>query len=84
MVDGVPSLFVARAAHVSEVVRDVERFSSAKPALPGMEKIDFFNGMDVMPYIDPPTHTRLRRMAARAPRRTRSWRCPPSSGRWTW
>ena len=66
LVDGVPSVFVARAEHISEVVKDPERFSSAKPKLPGMERVDFFNGMPVMPYVDPPLHTRLRRMAAPA------------------
>lgn len=66
LVDGVPSLFVARAAHISEVIRDVDRFSSTKPKLPGMERVDFFNGLPVISYVDPPEHTKLRRMIAPA------------------
>jgi cytochrome P450 len=65
-VDGVPAVFVARCEHVSEVVGDPERFASSKPALPGLERVDFFNGMPVMPYVDPPLHTKLRRLAAPA------------------
>jgi cytochrome P450 len=66
VVDGVPSLFVAQPQHITEVVRDLARFSSEKPKLPGMERVDFFNGMPVMPYVDQPLHTKLRMMAAPA------------------
>ena len=59
----IPSAFVAQHAHVTAVMRDFKRFSSVKPmGLPGMERVDFFNGQPVMNYSDPPDHQRLRRV----------------------
>lgn len=67
MVEEVPSAYVARHAHVAAVLKDPVRFSSVKPkGLPGMEKVDFFNGLPVMNYSDDPTHARLRRVVAAA------------------
>jgi cytochrome P450 len=71
--EGVPSAYVARYAQATEVLRDFKSFSSLKPkGLPGMERIDFFNGLPVMNYSDPPDHTRRRRVVNPAfnPRRT--------------
>jgi cytochrome P450 len=54
------------------VLRDPARFSSVKPKnVPGMERVDFFNGQPVMNYSDDPDHARLRRIVAPAfmPRR---------------
>ncbi len=55
------------------VLRDPVNFSSLKPkGLPGMERVDFFNGLPVMNYSDPPDHTRRRKVvnAAFLPKRT--------------
>lgn len=71
--EGVPSAYVATHAQCCSVLRDFKTFSSAKPAgLPGMERIDFFNGLPVMNYSDPPDHTRRRKVVnpAFTPRRT--------------
>jgi cytochrome P450 len=63
LMEGVPSAYVAKQRHVTTVMRDHKRFSSTKPkGLPGMERVDFFNGQPVMNYSDPPLHTRLRRV----------------------
>lgn len=59
--DGMPTAFVAKHDQVQEVLKDWQRFSSVKPAnIPGMERVDFFNGQPVMNYSDPPNHTRIR------------------------
>jgi cytochrome P450 len=61
--DGVPSAYVAKFSQVRVVMRDPLRFSSVKPkGLPGMERVDFFNGQTVMTYSDAPDHLRLRRV----------------------
>ena len=55
------------------MLRSFKTFSSLKPeGLPGMERIDFFNGLPVMNYSDPPDHTRRRKVVnpAFTPRRT--------------
>jgi len=58
---GVPSAYVAAFAHTRTVLRDYKTYSSVKPpGLPGMERIDFFNGQPVMNYSDPPDHMRRR------------------------
>jgi cytochrome P450 len=72
---GVPSAYVARHDQVVAVLRDPKRFSSVKPrGLPGMEKVDFFNGLPVMNYSDDPVHARLRRLVqpAFSPRRAQA------------
>src|ERR1700719_4163062 len=52
-IDGVPSSFVATYAQCMAVLRDYKRFSSEKPkGLPGMQRVDFFNGLPVMNYSD--------------------------------
>lgn len=71
--EGVPSAFVASHAQVQQVLRNFKSFSSVKPkGLPGMERIDFFNGLPVMNYCDPPDHTRRRKVVnpAFTPKRT--------------
>lgn len=61
--EGIASRFVASHACTAAVLRDFRAFSSVKPkGLPGMERIDFFNGQPVMNYSDPPDHTRLRKV----------------------
>jgi cytochrome P450 len=71
--EGVPSAFVASYAQNVAVLRNFKTFSSLKPkGLPGMERIDFFNGLPVMNYSDPPDHTRRRKIVnpAFTPKRT--------------
>jgi cytochrome P450 len=64
--EGVPSAYVASSLQCRAVLRNFKLFSSLKPpGLPGMERIDFFNGQPVMNYSDPPDHTR-RRMVVNA------------------
>lgn len=59
--DGMPTAFVAKHDQVQEVLKDWETFSSVKPPnIPGMQRVDFFNGQPVMNYSDPPDHTRRR------------------------
>ena len=59
----IPSAYVAKFQHVQAVLRNFKAFSSLKPkGLPGMERIDFFNGLPVMNYSDPPDHTRRRKI----------------------
>jgi cytochrome P450 len=73
LMEGVPSVFVASYAQSAAVLRNFKAFSSLKPkGLPGMERIDFFNGLPVMNYSDPPDHTRRRKVVnpAFAPKRT--------------
>jgi len=61
--EGVPSAFVASYAQVTRVLRDFKAFSSLKPKrMPGMQRVDFFNGLPVMNYSDPPDHTRRRKV----------------------
>jgi cytochrome P450 len=70
---GVPSAWVASYAQATAVLRDHASFSSLKPkGLPGMERVDFFNGLPVMNYSDPPDHTRRRKVVNSAflPRQT--------------
>lgn len=63
MMEGVPSAYVAGHAQVMAVLRDWQNFTSVKPKnLPGMERVDFFNGKPVMNYSDPPMHDRLRKV----------------------
>ncbi len=72
-VEGVPSAFVASYAHCNAVLRDFKSFSSLKPkGMPGMERVDFFNGLPVMNYSDPPDHMRRRKVVnpAFTPKRT--------------
>ncbi|WP_404476508.1 cytochrome P450 [Novosphingobium sp. BL-52-GroH] len=71
--EGVPSAYVADFAQCQAVLRNFKAFSSLKPkGLPGMERIDFFNGLPVMNYSDPPDHTRRRKVVnpAFTPKRT--------------
>lgn len=71
--EGVPSAFVAGFAQNQAMLRNFKSFSSLKPkGLPGMERIDFFNGLPVMNYSDPPDHTRRRKVVnpAFTPKRT--------------
>lgn len=73
LMEGVPSAFVATYGQTAAVLRDFKRFSSQKPkGMPGMQRIDFFNGLPVMNYSDPPHHTRRRRVVnpAFTPKRT--------------
>ena len=71
--EGVPSIYVAGYGQCTAVLRNFKAFSSLKPkGLPGMERIDFFNGLPVMNYSDPPDHTRRRKVVnpAFTPKRT--------------
>src|ERR1700739_1504225 len=73
MMEGVPSAFIATYAQNVAVLRNFKTFSSLKPkGLPGMERIDFFNGLPGMNYSDPPAHTRRRKIVnpAFTPKRT--------------
>ncbi|MFA5549283.1 MAG: hypothetical protein WDA10_12125 [Porticoccaceae bacterium] len=64
MMEGnVASAYVAKYDQCVQVLSNWELFSSLKPAnLPGMQRVDFFNGQPVMNYSDPPDHTRRRRV----------------------
>jgi pimeloyl-[acyl-carrier protein] synthase len=55
---------VSRYRDCVDVLRDHRRFSSVNPNLPGTEDFDAFRGVPVMTFVDPPVHTRLRRVAA--------------------
>lgn len=71
--EGVTSAIVASYAQCTAVIRNFKGFSSVKPkGLPGMERVDFFNGAPVMNYSDPPDHTRRRKVVnpAFTPKRT--------------
>lgn len=71
--EGVPSAYIAGFSQCQAVLRNFKGFSSLKPkGLPGMERIDFFNGLPVMNYSDPPDHTRRRKVVnpAFTPKRT--------------
>src|SRR5215472_15766755 len=61
---GVAWAIVSRYRDCVEVLRDHKRFSSVNPNLPGTEDFDAFRGVPVMTSVDPPIHTRLRRVAA--------------------
>jgi cytochrome P450 len=61
---GIPWGVVARYRDCVDVLRDHRRFSSVNPNLPGTEDFDAFRGVPVMTFVDPPVHTRLRRVAA--------------------
>jgi len=58
---GVDSLILSRFKHVEEAFVDFSRFSSVKPYIPGQESIDYFKGREILGFVDPPEHTRLRR-----------------------
>jgi len=61
--EGVPSAWVASYADCTAVLRDFKNWNSTKPKnLPGMQRIDFFNGQPVMNYSDPPEHLRRRKV----------------------
>lgn len=66
MVDSRRAVIVARFHDVEAVYRDHQRFSSVKPSEPGMERFDFFNGLQDMVHTDPPDHTRLRACVSHA------------------
>lgn len=59
---GVPSAVFARYRDVEAIHRDYQRFSSVKPKVAGLERLDYFNGQPNLAYVDPPDHTRLRRL----------------------
>jgi pimeloyl-[acyl-carrier protein] synthase len=61
---GVQWAIVSRYRDSVAVLRDFKRFSSVNPNLPGTEDFDAFRGVPVMTFVDPPIHTRLRRVAA--------------------
>ena len=61
---GVPWAIVSRYRDCVDVLRDHRRFSSVNPNLPGTEDFDAIRGVPVMTFVDPPVHTRLRRVAA--------------------
>jgi pimeloyl-[acyl-carrier protein] synthase len=61
---GIPWGIVSRYRDCVDVLRDHKRFSSVNPNLPGTEDFDAFRGVPVMTFVDPPVHTRLRRVAA--------------------
>ncbi len=61
---GIRWAVVSRYYEAQAVLRDHKRFSSVNPGLPGTEEFDFFNGVPVMNFVDPPVHGRLRRVAA--------------------
>jgi cytochrome P450 len=61
---GIQWAIVSRYHDCVAVLRDHKRFSSVNPNLPGTEDFDAFRGVPVMTFVDPPIHTRLRRVAA--------------------
>jgi len=71
----IPMALVARYADVVAVLRDHEHFSSVPPRTPFIEeRIKIFGDAPRVLLSDPPVHTRLRRLVARAftPRRIRA------------
>jgi pimeloyl-[acyl-carrier protein] synthase len=61
---GIQWAIISRYRECVAVLRDHKRFSSVNPNLPGTEDFDAFKGVPVMTFVDPPIHTRLRRVAA--------------------
>jgi cytochrome P450 len=60
-IDGTRSAVYARYRDIETIYADPALFSSEKPAIPSMEKVDYFNGDACIPFIDPPLHNQLRR-----------------------
>jgi cytochrome P450 len=67
-----PTLLVARHTDVAAVWCDAERFSSEQPAGPRPHNRSMFGGPVIL-LLDPPAHTRLRRLVSHlfTPRRVR-------------
>ncbi len=67
------AVMVARYADVTAVLRDHQRYSSARPPDPELADQGPFAGAVTMLFSDPPIHTRLRRLVSRdfTPRRIR-------------
>ena len=61
---GIQWAVISRYHDAQAVLRDHKRFSSVNPGLPGTEDFDAFDGVPVMNFVDPPVHSRLRRVAA--------------------
>jgi|SRR5271163_2567274 cytochrome P450 len=61
-----PVTLIARYADVIAVLREYETFSSERPEVPGRELTDPFRGAPTIETADPPVHSRLRRLAAKA------------------
>jgi cytochrome P450 len=68
-----PTTLIARYADVTAVLRDHERFTVRRPAIPFRERIDPFGGAPTILTADPPVHARLRKLVSKAftPRRVR-------------
>jgi cytochrome P450 len=63
VLEGVPSAYIIKYSQVRKALTDFKSLSSVRPrGLPGLQRIDFFNGQPVMNYSDPPQHDRLRRI----------------------
>jgi cytochrome P450 len=62
---GIKWAVIARYHDAQAVLRDHKRFSSVNPQLPGTEEFDFFNGVPVMNFVDPPVHSRVAAQSAR-------------------
>lgn len=61
MIGGTPAAVVTRYGDVAAAFADHEKLTSEKPRLPGLEKMDYFNGELNIAFSDPPVHTRLRK-----------------------
>ena len=76
---GVTSAVFARYRDVEPIHRDHPRFSSVKPKVAGLERLDYFNGQPNLAYVDPPDTPGCGGSSSRPSARGSSKVCSPAS-----